>query len=245
MENNSKSVLITGINRGLGHGLAHACLERGDHVLGLGRQSADDLDSHSRFQFARADVSIASECSVALDRLLEGRPKLNHVILNAGILGPLADMREQSIDTMKEVLNVNLWANKDLLDNLLGRDLKISQIVAISSGAAVNGNRGWGGYSISKAALNMLIKLYSNERDDIHFSALAPGLVDTGMQEQIREMPDETPFVSVAKLKQARGTDAMPNPKVAGQIILKAIDRLPGLTESGSFVDVRKPPLAS
>lgn len=238
-----KNILITGINRGLGHGIAQACLNRGDQVLGLGRQSAPDLENQPNFLFAQADVADADECAAALDILLRDCSQLDSAILNAGILGPIADMRDQEIETMKHVLAVNLWSNKTLIDLLLGRALKIKQIVAVSSGASVNGNRGWGGYSLSKAALNMLIKLYASERQDIHFSALAPGLVDTGMQEQIRALPDDTPFPSVTQLKQATGTDAMPDPATAGRLFLEATERLPQLIDSGSFADVRKPPL--
>ena len=245
MSATSKTILITGINRGLGHGIAQACLKRGDQVLGLGRRSAPDLENQPNFLFAQADVANASECATALDRLLRDCRHLDVAILNAGILGPIADMRDQSIDTMKQVLDVNLWANKTLIDLLLGRELQIQQIVAVSSGAAVNGHRGWGGYSVSKAALNMLTKLYANERPDIHFSALAPGLVDTGMQDQIRALPDDTPFPSVTKLKQASGTDAMPDPVTAGRVFLEAAERLPQLIDSGSFADIRKPPLKS
>jgi benzil reductase ((S)-benzoin forming) len=243
MPTTTKNILITGISRGLGHGLALACLKRGDHVIGLGRNTAADLESQPGFHFARADIANSDECTAALETLLCDRNRLDCVILNAGVLGPIADMRDQPIDTMKDVMDVNLWANKQLLDSLLCKELSIAQIVAISSGASVNGNRGWGGYSLSKAALNMLVKLYANERKDIHFSALAPGLIDTSMQQQIRKLPDDTPFPSVAKLKQASGTDAMPNPTTAGQLVLEAIDRLPSLIESGAFADIRKPPL--
>lgn len=239
----SKTILITGVSRGLGHGLALACLKRGDTVLGLGRSAASDLESQTNFHFAQADVADVGECAAGLETLLLDCERIDCVVLNAGILGSIADMRNQSIDTMKDVLDVNLWANKSLLDLLLGRDLSIAQIVAISSGAAVNGNRGWGGYSLSKAALNMLMKLYAKEREDIHFSALAPGLVDTGMQEQIRALPGDAPFPSVIALKQASGTEAMPDPTTAGQRVLVAMERLPGLIESGDYADIRKPPL--
>lgn len=239
-----KTILITGVSRGLGHGLALACLERGDRVLGLGRKSAAELDSHPNFCFAQADVTDPDQCKAALETLLQHCPRLDCAILNAGVLGPIADMCDQCIDVMKDVMDVNLWANKTLLDLLLGRNLPITQIVAISSGAALNGNRGWGGYSLSKAALNMLVQLYANEREDVHFSALAPGLVDTAMQEQIRALPADVPFPSVSRLKQAAGTEAMPDPTTAGQRVLEAIGRLPALIESGTFTDIRKPPLA-
>ena len=244
MPTTTKTFLITGVSRGLGQGLAYACLEHGHHVLGLGRRSATDLDSQSGFHFAQADMTNSSECATALESLLSKRDRLDCVILNAGVLGPIADMKDQPLDAMREVMEVNLWANKQLLDLVLARDTPITQIVAISSGASINGNRGWGGYSLSKAALNMLVKLYANERTDIHFSALAPGLVDTGMQEQIRMLPDDVPFPSVTKLKQVRGTDAMPDSATAGRSLFNAIERLPKLIESGTFADIRKAPLS-
>ncbi len=244
MSNDKKIILITGISRGLGHGIAQAALNRGDYVLGLGRKSATDLESNPDFHFAQADVTNGSECATALKTLLNGRTQLDCVILNAGTLGPIADMREQSLEAIKDVMEVNVWANKTLLDMLLAQNLPIKQIVAISSGASVNGNRGWGGYSISKAALNMVVKLYAHEREDIHFTALAPGLVDTGMQEQIRDLPDDVPFPSVARLKKACGTEAMPDSASAGRNILEAVERLPDLFKSGTFADIRKPPLA-
>lgn len=244
MSNQQKTVLITGVSRGLGYGIAFACLRRGDTVLGLGRNNARELASHEAFQFARADVTDDGQCAAALATLLRDRDRLDCVILNAGILGTIADMGEQSMETMKEVMEVNLWANKSLLDRLYELDIPVHQIVAISSGASVNGSRGWGGYSLSKAALNMLVKLYAKEREDIHITALAPGLIDTGMQDQIRAMPDDAKFPSVATLKHAAGTDAMPDPTTAGTRILDAIDRLPGTIDSGEFADIRHPPLA-
>jgi NAD(P)-dependent dehydrogenase (short-subunit alcohol dehydrogenase family) len=45
MPTTNRTILITGISRGLGHGLALACLRRGDTVLGLGRNTAADLES--------------------------------------------------------------------------------------------------------------------------------------------------------------------------------------------------------
>ncbi len=242
MSTNNKTYLITGVSRGLGYGLALACLERGDTVLGLGRSSATDLVEHPRFRFSKADVTDADACDAALGNLLGDSDQLDCVILNAGILGKIADMPDQSLEMMKGVMEVNVWANKVLLDLLLGRDLRIAQVVAISSGASVNGSRGWGGYSLSKAALNMLVKLYAKEHEEIHFSALAPGLIDTGMQDQIRAMPESPLFPSVAKLKQASGTDAMPNPATAGRQILEAIERLTGLVASGEFADIRSLP---
>src|SRR5690625_6916597 len=70
-------------------------------------------------------------------------------------------------------------------------------------------NYGWGGYSLSKEALNNLITLYAEEMPNTHFLSLAPGLVDTDMQEYLCGEVDSAEFPSVQKLRDARGTDNM------------------------------------
>ena len=135
-------------------------------------------------------------------------------------------------------MNINVWANKVLIDVLFKHVRRIKQVVAISSGASVSGSRGWNAYALSKATLNMLIKLYSKEYTETHFCALAPGLIDTNMQDYIYNLPDEEKFPVIQKLKKARGTELMPDSgKAAGQIA-QAIEKVKGL-ESGSFVDIR------
>ncbi|MFW5816506.1 MAG: alcohol dehydrogenase, partial [Wenzhouxiangella sp.] len=107
-------------------------------------------------------------------------------------------------------------------------------------GAAVNMNYGWGGYSLSKAALNNLIQLYAHEMTDTHLSALAPGLVDTAMQDYLCGEVDSEEFPSVQKLKDARGTDHMPDARQAAETILDLLPDLRANQPSGSFVDIRQ-----
>ena len=125
-----------------------------------------------------------------------------------------------------------------ILDWLIERALPVTQVVAISSGAAVNMSYGWGGYSLSKAALNNLIKLYAHEMPDTHLTALAPGLVDTAMQDYLCDEVDAGDYPSVQKLQDARGTERMPDADGAAQMLLDLLESLRD-GESGQFVDVR------
>jgi len=136
-------------------------------------------------------------------------------------------------------MEVNVWVNKWLLDVLFADDRELGQVIAISSGAAVSGQRGWNGYGISKAALNMLIKLTAAERNGTHFTALAPGLIDTAMQDAICGRAADERFPVVERLKQARGTKTMPDAGVAGQRCWDVAERLRA-EPSGAFVDLRK-----
>lgn len=235
-----RHVLITGHSRGLGHGFAAACLARGWTVHGLSRHPASGLAGALRE--VTCDLADPAAIAPALTRLLDGVDALDLALLNAGVLGPIADLAETPVAELEAVMRVNVWANKHLLDWLLARSLPVAQVVLLSSGAAVRGNRGWGAYALSKATLNMLAQLYAHEFPHGQLLALAPGYVDTGMQAVLcdPEQTDGERFPSLQRLRAARGTDAMPDPRTAAERIL---DLLPGLADrpSGSFVDVRAP----
>jgi NAD(P)-dependent dehydrogenase (short-subunit alcohol dehydrogenase family) len=188
----------------------------------------------------RQDLGQLSTLTEGLDRLLSDCLRLDLVILNAGLLGRIQDIHQSDVHDLEHLMRVNVWANKLILDWLIERQIPVDQVVAISSGAAVNMNYGWGGYSISKSALNNLVQLYAPEMTDTHLTALAPGLVDTAMQDYLCGEVDSQQFPSVQKLKDARGTDNMPDARQAAETILDLLDDLRDNQPSGSFVDVRQ-----
>ncbi len=234
-------ILITGVHSGIGRALAENYLENGDEVFGISRHPPESWNGNSKAHFLPLDLADFEALEQSLPAFLNGIPELDLVVLNAGILGRVGDMGEVSLEELKQVMDVNVWANKVLLDTLYqtgGGSLKIKQVVAISSGAAVSGARGWNGYSISKAALNMLIQLYAAERPETHFSALAPGLVDTGMQAHIASLAPDARFSNFDRLRKARGTSQMPPPDKLAPRLSQAFGRLLEM-QSGVFADIR------
>ncbi|MCF7801314.1 MAG: SDR family NAD(P)-dependent oxidoreductase [Candidatus Marinimicrobia bacterium] len=234
----SKNIFITGVSSGIGHGLAAEYLQRGDVVYGVSRREPHNLTVHEKFHFAELDLTDYEKMAPVCKTLLHNTTELELVVLNAGILSPIRDMVETPLEDLQQAMEINVWANKMLLDWLLQSGKIIRQVVGISSGAAVNGHRGWNGYSLSKAALNMLIQLYAAERPDIHFTALAPGLIDTDMQAYMSGLPKDERFPSIEALKNARGTAAMPTPDAAAPLLIKAFNKVKSL-ENGEFTDVR------
>jgi benzil reductase ((S)-benzoin forming) len=234
------NVFITGNSSGLGYGLTEALLERDAIVWGMSRTGCalkpkyDDV-LRDRLQ----DLGSLNSIEEGLDRLLSDCLRLDLVVLNAGMLGRIQEISHADVHDLEHIMRVNVWANKVILDWLIERQIPVDQIIAISSGAAVNMNYGWGGYSMSKAALNNLITLYAQEMPDTHLTALAPGLVDTGMQDYLCGDVDSEEFPSVQKLKDARGTDDMPSPREAGDQIIDLLETLKSDHESGAFVDIR------
>ena len=236
----NKTVFITGVSSGIGFGLASHYLDQGWQVYGVSRRTPAGLLKRDNFLFQPLDLLDVPATMLQVPALLEKVEHLELVVLNAGVLGQVADMKDVAIDDIKQTMNINLWSNKTLLDTLIQLPARLSQIVAISSGAAVNGNRGWNGYSISKAALNMLIQLYARENPQIHFAAVAPGLVDTAMQELLCSMTDQVAqFPSLGVLQSKRGGPEMPAPLDFGPILAQFLSGLPSQIESGQFVDIR------
>ncbi len=225
-------LFITGIGSGLGKALAEEGLRRGYRVFALSRHLPENLKG--KVVFRTCDLRDLETVYQAVVDLLRGLSALDLVILNAGILGRFGDMREVPLRVFKEVMDVNVWANKLILDALMNLGIRVKVLIGISSGAGHNCNRGWSAYSISKAALNCLLKLYSREMEETHVIALAPGLVLTPMLEEVMKQ-DEVRFPSVRRIKESPKR----TPEEAAKVIFDTIPKLLEF-ESGSFVDLRK-----
>jgi len=218
-----KRVFITGVSSGIGYELAKLYLSKGYRVSGLSRRDPH-LDG---LHWINVDISDFNQIET-LNSV--GDIEFDLIILNAGVLGELKTMRDTPLDEIQSVMNINVWANKLIIDKFK----YVKQIVAISSGASVNGNRGWSGYSLSKATLNMLIKLYSTEQRETHFSAVAPGLIETPMLNRITTEFDEVKFPSVKRLKESQKQSPRESAELLADLFPKLLDR-----ESGEYIDVR------
>lgn len=235
---NKERILITGVSSGLGHGLAKCYLEMGAKVYGCSRRSPVDLIEQG-LNFCGLDLSQQTESEPKFCQWIQGIESFDCVILNAGILGKIKDIQDCSTEALKEIMEINVWSNKWILDVCLAEDRSIKQVIGISSGASLSGSRGWNGYSLSKAALNMLIKLYAGECPHTHFTSFAPGLVDTAMQDYLTSLPEDPRYTPIEILKAAKGTEAMPSGYECAKKLIEAFPRLLE-KESGGYADIRK-----
>jgi benzil reductase ((S)-benzoin forming) len=216
-----KNILITGVSSGIGQGLLNYYLANGDHVYGFSRRSV--VLNSERFHFIHLDLAQTDQIAARLAQLLRDINSLDLVILNAGILPPFGDMQDTSLKTINMTMQVNVWSNKIIIDTLLAKIPILKQIVAISSGASSSGSRGWNAYALSKATLNMLISLYATEVEQTHFSAIAPGLVETEMQNYVSNLKATDNYPVLKRLQAARGTADMPTPENAAPKISSTI----------------------
>lgn len=233
---NIKKAFITGNSGGLGKGLTEMLLTKGYRVYGCSRrgcQLAGDIED------IYCDLADFDSIPVSLEQLLGKVERLDLVILNAGMLGPIKNMSQTSVDELQKIMDLNVWSNKLVMDWLLQSGIQIKQMLLMSSGAAVLGNKGWGGYALSKAALNMLARLYAHEFPETQINAIAPGLIETKMTDYLCDSADKAQFPALQRIQQARGTATMLSPSEAADRIFQSLDPLKEF-ESGSFVDIRQ-----
>jgi NAD(P)-dependent dehydrogenase (short-subunit alcohol dehydrogenase family) len=231
-------IFISGVSSGLGYGLAKVYLEMGDVVYGCSRREPKDLVEQG-LHFAGIDLNDSVKGKRDFCKLINDVLHFDLVILNAGKLGQIRDMKETSLEDLRETMEINVWSNKWLLDCLFADERSIEQVVAISSGASQSGSRGWNGYSLSKSALNMLIKLYAGERSETHFTSLAPGLIDTAMQNYLTSLPQDPRYKPLDILKAAKGTEIMPDGETCARRLIEVFPKLLQV-ESGCYADIRK-----
>jgi len=230
-------IFITGNSNGLGLGLTQYYLQHGDEVFSISRSAYPS--PHDQLHHHLQDLSKLEQIEPAMQALFPEGQDLDLVILNAGILGSIQDLADTPMPEIRQLMDINLWSNKVIIDWLIRKPVKVKQLILISSGASVNGNRGWGAYSISKAAINMMAKLYAQEMPDTHITAYAPGLVHTQMQDYLCQDVDTAKFPSIQNLVNAYQTESMPDINSAAQNIALSFSTCLQY-ESGSFVDIRK-----
>ena len=231
-------ILITGVSSGLGYDLAKIYLKKGAEVFGCSRRCPHDLVSQG-LNFCSIDFSDQIETQKKIGNWLKEVGDFNMVILNAAKLGIIEDIRDTKIGDLKETMQINMWANKSLLDELLKSNRKVNQVIAISSGASITGNRGWNGYSLSKASLNMFIKLYAAECADTHFISLAPGLINTAMQDYLTSLPSDPKYPAIEILKESKHSAKMPTSEDCAKNLIAIFPSLLKFP-SGDYVDIRK-----
>lgn len=111
------------------------------------------------------------------------------------------------------------------------------RIILTSSGAAINAYQGWGCYGASKAVLNHIALTLAVEEPDVTTISVRPGVVDTEMQREIREVHNKSMSEKdAAKFLGLKKDGGLLKPEQPGHVIAKLA--VSGKTElSGKFLN--------
>ena len=198
-----KVAVVTGASRGLGRAAALALAREGAHIIATARTQGglEELDDDIKSVGSSATlVPMDIVDFPAIDRLgaaiFERWKKLDILIGNAGILGKLTPVPHLDPKTFDEVMAVNVTANYRLIRSLdpLLRLSSHGRAIFITSGLATKCFPYWGGYSISKAALEAMMKTYAGEMatTPVRVNCFSPGAMRTHMRSLA--MPGEDPM---------------------------------------------------
>jgi NAD(P)-dependent dehydrogenase (short-subunit alcohol dehydrogenase family) len=219
--------IVTGHTKGLGEAIAVALLERGVPVLGLARGSAGALAQRFPGLLEQSELDLGDAAALgawlagpALGAYLDGCGTAL-LVNNAGMVGPVGPLADQDPLAVIKAVTLNVAAPMALAAALarVAADAE-RRILHISSGAGRNAYPGWSVYCATKAALDRhaeAIALDGGTR--VKACSLAPGVVDTGMQAEIRATPQER-FPLRERFVQMKSQGALTPPEQAGKAIV-------------------------
>ncbi len=198
----NRIALVTGASRGIGRAAALALSKAGAHVILVARTvgGLEEVDNEVQAAGGTATlVPLDLKDFPALDRLgasiYERWGKLDAFLGNAGVLGALTPLTHLEPKLFQELLDVNVTANWRLIRSLdpLLRMSDAGRVLLLSSGAARKHTPYWGGYAMSKAALESIALTYAAECEGtkVRVNLLNPGPLRTRMR--ARAFPGEDP----------------------------------------------------
>ncbi|HEX6000802.1 MAG TPA: SDR family NAD(P)-dependent oxidoreductase [Hyphomicrobiaceae bacterium] len=194
--------LVTGASRGIGRAVALAYAREGAHVILVARTTGalEEVDDEIRALGGSAtllglDLKRHDKIDALGPTLYQRWQKLDILVGNGGILGPLSPLGHIPAEAWDEAIAVNLTANWRLIRTLdpLLRASDAGRAIFVSSGAASRPRAYWGPYAVTKAGLEALVRTYAHElaNTSVRANLINPGPTRTRMRAQA--FPGEDP----------------------------------------------------
>ncbi|KAI4112965.1 MAG: hypothetical protein LQ338_008250 [Usnochroma carphineum] len=188
-----KVIIVTGASRGIGLALSNFLLQEPQSaklvVIARSKQPLEDLKArpNDQVQVLAGDLSDFSLGEKAVNLAISKWGKLDGMVLNHGVLGPVDRIANNSPQDWRTCFDVNLFSSVAFVTAALPHLRKSKgRIVFTSSGAASKHFTGWGAYGCSKAAVEHLAMELPVEEPDVISVSVKPGVVDTEMQRKVR-----------------------------------------------------------
>lgn len=224
--------VVTGHSRGLGRALAAGLLAQGWRVLGLSRTgwappgspspaglvevALDAADAHALAHWLASPAAQA-----AWHRPLAGARRA-WLLNNAGTVHPMGPPGAQGAAAIAQAVALNLTAPLLLTDALVAATAAQAdrRVVHVSSGAGRSAHAGWSIYGATKAALDAHARAVALDAvPNLRLESLAPGVVDTDMQAQLRATPAQA-LPGVARFVALHRDGQLATPQAVAQRLL-------------------------
>ncbi len=245
-------IIITGASKGLGEGIALELANESNHLICISRSKSQKLEKLAAAKgcpvtFFVFDLSFTEKITDLAQLIFE---KLNlrqaagvYLVNNAGVINPVGRAEDCPPEEVDKHLRINLLAPMLLTSAFIRFTKQFNakkRVLNISSGAANYPYYGWSNYCAGKAGLNMFTRCVAAEQQGANYPveimAVAPGIIDTGMQELIRNASPQQ-FIHRDKFIEYKKSGQLIDPLLAGKKISKLL--LSNEFKNGAIIDLR------
>lgn len=220
MKLKDKVAVVTGAGRGVGKAIALAFAREGADVVVVSRtlseveKTASQVRALGRHALAlRVDVSGVQEVENLVKSVLLSFGRIDVLVNSAGILGPIGTLVENDVEQWIGTIRVNLIGTFLCCRAVLPIMVKQGggKVINLSGGGAAYPQPCFSAYATSKAAVVRLTETLAEEVKgfNIQVNAVAPGALNTRLQEEILaagELAGEKALAEAKKVKETGGT---------------------------------------
>ena len=227
-----KNIIITGASRGLGVHIARAMWDNGanlllvarsaDALIGLKEDFETDPALGQGIHITVADLALSTATGLILKEAQKVWGRLDGLVNNAGILGPVGPLWKNPWKAWEETIRVNLLAPVALCRACIQWMKKDGQgkIINLSGGGATGPRPNFSAYAVAKTGVVRFTEILAEEVRDfnIQVNSIAPGSLNTDMLETVlQEDPENVgkdEYESALKQKEDGGA----SPELAARL---------------------------
>ena len=225
--------ILTGTTRGLGAVMATQLAQSGKHLVTLSRVASEALAATAKahgttltqINVDLGDTKALEQAAAQLKPLLAKHTSVRFVH-NAGVVTPIAQSQDLTdIAVINQAFQVNITSAIYLTAFVLAGATQATdlRVMLISSGAGRNASSGWGVYCATKAAMDRYAEVAQLDQGKrARIVSMAPGMIDTPMQEKIRAT-SKNDLPSLDRFLDAHSQQKLATPEGTATRLLKVL----------------------
>ncbi|MDJ0331621.1 SDR family NAD(P)-dependent oxidoreductase [Planococcus sp. S3-L1] len=238
-----EAYIITGASKGIGFEWSRQLNEQGHQVIGIARTKPENwpYDNFLAFDLTKLDA-IEDIMGQALKWISKDTETIV-LVNNAGTIEPIGFAHTNDTAQVSQSIVLNLTAPMLLCGAFIAQLKDRSshkKIINISSGAGRKAYEGWSAYCAGKAGLDHFSSCLDAENADVKVVSVAPGIIDTGMQEKIRQS-EAADFPLLEKFLHYKENGLLSSPEETAAMLMDMTQR-PDFNKLPTILDIRNLP---
>ena len=232
--------IVTGASRGMGLAMAQHLLTPGNTLLCISRSSNDALTAAAAqsggtlLQWSQ-DLALSARAGARLEQWLTEQNGAQFasatLINNAGVIARIGPLSDADADDLSRALRVGLEAPMQLTSAFLRATQAwtgVRKVLNISSGLGRRAMAAQAGYCAAKAGMDHFTRCVALDEalkpNGAKVCSLAPGVIDTDMQVQLRSA-DANAFADRAAFVRLKDSGSLASPEQAAKNVLDFLAR--------------------